>query len=425
MTQDGHPMERINGLRSLIASQDLTFLSGVPYVYHCHHYNLFHDQTIDDALGEELGTRVRTVAARNAYRELLAAVTKALGAQTAIERIQLATDLFSWMGHGTIKLSVDENGGYANGSFLHYGYSWLEKYGAKVRRAHPADAVAAGYAAAATEVAFDLPPGSIHATEDQCIVLRDAGCRFQLWRSNASSAPPEVNLSTVEPLVAPPTTGMDDERIEAIADGLREFLKGVRGDDRGLVQAFAVFVAMHLSNYYCETIYEAIHHIEREQPRSTEVAEALFREAGIVCVFNTFGNMLLSPEWEALVGPLGTSPGEILANCCALSRGLGFGRWAIHEFVPEKQFVMRTSSCYETPFYLTRYGKSDKPRCYFLQGSALAMMVLAHRVRWAEKPKLTNDYYISLFRNKLPWKVKQTLCQTRGDSIVEIVVSPA
>src|SRR4029078_4638709 len=103
-------MERINALRSLIPSQDLTFLAGVPYVYHCHHYNLFHDQTIDDALGEELGTKVRTIAARNAFRELLAALSTELGADTPVERLQLATDLFSWMGHGTLKLSVDETG---------------------------------------------------------------------------------------------------------------------------------------------------------------------------------------------------------------------------------------------------------------------------------------------------------------------------
>src|SRR4051812_18651589 len=154
----------IEDLRGLFADHSLTFLADVPYVYHCHHYNLFHDQTIDDALGEELGTKVRTVAARNAFRELIGAIVTELGADTPVERLQVASDLFSWMGHGTLKMSVDENGGRADGAFLHYGYAWREKYGAKVKRAHPADAVAAGYAAAATEIAFNLPSGSIEST---------------------------------------------------------------------------------------------------------------------------------------------------------------------------------------------------------------------------------------------------------------------
>jgi len=417
-------MERINALRSLIPSQDLTFLAGVPYVYHCHHYNLFHDQTIDDALGEELGTKVRTIAARNAFRELIAALSTELRADTPVERLQLATDLFSWMGHGTLKLSVDETGGRADGAFLHYGYSWREKYGAKVKRSHPADAVAAGFAAAATEVAFSLPSGSIEATEEHCIALRDAACRFALRRVNPTPAPREVNRSVVEPLLGPVFGGMEEEKITAIADGLRGFLRGVAGDERGLVQAFGVFVSMHLSNYYNETVFEVIHHIEREQPRSADVAEALFREAGQVCVFHTFGNILLSPEWEGMVGSPSGSPAEILVNSCAIARGLGFGHWTIHEYAPERQFVLRTPSNYEAPFYLRRYGRSDKARCCFLQGSALAMMVLAHRVKWAENPRLTQDFYISLFRGRIPWRVRQPLCPTRGDSMTEIVVSP-
>lgn len=416
-------MERINALRSLVASQDLTFLSGAPYVYHCHHYNLFHDQTIDDALGEELGTRVRTVAARNAFRELLSALVVDLNADTPVERLQMATDLFSWMGHGTLKLSVDETGGHAEGAFLHYGYSWREKYGAKVKRAHPADAVAAGFAAAATEVAFDLPAGSMEGYEEQCIALRDAACRFQIRKADPIPSPREVNRAAVEPLLGPPTDGMEEGKISDIADGLRGFLRGVQGDERGLVQAFSVFVAMHLSNYYNETIFEAIHHIEREQPRSADVAEALFREAGQVCVFNTFGNILLSPEWEGMVGAPSGSPEEILINSCAVARGLGFGHWSIHEYTPDRRLVLRTSSGYEAPFYVQRYGRSDRARCYFLQGSALAMMVLAHRVKWADKPRLTYDFYVSLFRDRIPWKVKQTLCPTRGDALTELLVS--
>ena len=96
----------IEDLRELLAEQSLTFLAGIPYVYHCHHYNLFHDQTIDDALGEAEGARVRTTAAHNAFRELLGAVFAASGATTPAERISLAAEVFAWMGQG--RISLDE-----------------------------------------------------------------------------------------------------------------------------------------------------------------------------------------------------------------------------------------------------------------------------------------------------------------------------
>ena len=47
---------------------DLMSLAGVPVIYHCHHFNLFLDQTIDDALGPVEGPKVRFEAAREAFR---------------------------------------------------------------------------------------------------------------------------------------------------------------------------------------------------------------------------------------------------------------------------------------------------------------------------------------------------------------------
>ena len=36
-----------------MASHNHTFFAHTPVVYHCHHFNLFLDQTIDDALGSK------------------------------------------------------------------------------------------------------------------------------------------------------------------------------------------------------------------------------------------------------------------------------------------------------------------------------------------------------------------------------------
>ena len=46
-------------LRAYIPDYDLMNYGGIPTVYHCHHFNLFLDQTIDDALGPGPGFTLR------------------------------------------------------------------------------------------------------------------------------------------------------------------------------------------------------------------------------------------------------------------------------------------------------------------------------------------------------------------------------
>jgi hypothetical protein len=386
----------ISDLRGLFAEQSLTFLAEIPYVYHCHHYNLFHDQTIDDALGEAEGLRVRTTAAHNAFRELLAAVFTKAGAITPAERISLASEVFAWMGQGKLSLSVSAGGGGARSASLHYGYAWREKYGSRVKRTEPADAVAAGFAAAATELAFDLPAHAMAVVEHKCLAARDAECEFALTPATNHAAKPPVDEAIVRRHVVPPMRGVDEDRI--------------------------VFVAAHLPGYYNETVYEAVHRVERTMADSVPAIEALMREAGQVCVFSTFGNVLLSPEWEGLVGPPTGVPTDVISFCTAIARGLGFGHWLISEYQPHKRLVIQCTSTYEVPFYRARYGLAKKPRSYFVQGAALAFMVLAESVKWTERPQLTNNYYVELFRSKPRYRVEQTKCLMRGDAISELVV---
>lgn len=71
------------------------------------------------------------------------------------------------MGHGRLALATGPGGsGEATGTHLHYGFAWREKYGPQVRRESPADAFAAGFAAAACEFIEGLPPRQIVARDD-------------------------------------------------------------------------------------------------------------------------------------------------------------------------------------------------------------------------------------------------------------------
>lgn len=411
-------------LRTYLDRQHLMFLAGEPAVYHCHHFNLFLDQTIDDGLGVQEGTTLRMNAAREFAQRLLTAICTEVGAETPPERIRVALAVFSAMGHGTLDIDADARGGIARGSFLHYGYSWHEKYGSKVRRRHAADAFACGYAAAAVEVAFGLAPGSMEGHEIECVAMRSSSCLIELRRTEPVG---ELGVAIGQPdsqaIAGEPVDGLMEDVIQPIAAGLQEFTAGVAGDSRGVVQAFGVFVTMHLAGYYNRISYDAVAELAKKAPQSIGVMEDLLRESGHVCVFNTFGGILLSPEWEGLVGPLRDDPQSIVAWCMAIARALGFGRWAIAEFEPEERLVLRTPASYESVYYRTRHGLADSPNEYMLQGAALATAQLAHRVAWLERPELTDDYYQELFKGGVPWRAVQTKAVVCGDPFSEVVVT--
>ncbi len=416
-------MKHLKDLSLELPGQDLKFLGATPYVYHCHHFNLFHDQTVEDALGEEEAFEVRSRAAQSAAWQLLSDLVAESGASTPAERLQLAVAVFPWMGQGRLQLLADGGGGTARGDHLHYSFAWREKYGSRVRRHFPIDAFAAGFSAAATEVAFALPPGTLGPSEKSCYACRQPACDFELERQSEREASEPVDREVFLRHIRDPGEGLGEDRISTIAQGLKEFLLGVEGDERGLVQGFGIFITRHLSSYYDQTAYDTIHHIEKHAPQATPAVEELFGESGHVCAFYTFGNILLSPEWEAMVGPLGGEVEEIVTSSTAITRALGFGHWTVDELEPERRLVMRSSSNYESPFYLERYGRSEKPRCYFFANAARAIMQLAHGVDWPSRPELSEDLYLSLFKADLKWRVEETRCRSKGDDLCEVVVT--
>lgn len=407
----------IAALNQTLEGRNLDFFAGAPMVYHCHHFNLFLDQTIDDALGPAEGQRVRIQAAQAAARQLLQGLVAATGARTPAERLELAQDTFRAIGHGRLRIQADRTGGSAEGEFLHYSFAWREKYGELIRRHHPVDAVAAGFAAAAIEIAFGE---AMHAEEHQCIAMEHARCSF---RFHPSSAPRIALLSQDNIQTNAPTGGIAEERIASISAGLRQFLAGVSGDDRGLVSAFGVYVTRHLTNYYNNISYTAIDHVAGRSPALVPMLEGLLRESGQVCVFNTFGGILYSPEWDGMVGRIGGDLEEVVSSCCGIARALGFGSWAIGELSADR-LVLQTGSEYESPYCTAALGRQCTGTSYFFQGAALAFMRLWQAVDWRMRPALSQDLYNEMFRTGRPtWHVEQRQTLSAGDPISQVVVT--
>src|SRR5262245_43748753 len=127
---------------------ELQFLARASAVRQSHHYSLQFDQTVDDALGVDRSTAIRTRASHEASYRMLRGLLSARPATTARARLDLAVQLFAEMGQGRIMLDVSAQGGWGTATALHYGLGWKRKYGRKLTRRYPADGFAAGYIAA-------------------------------------------------------------------------------------------------------------------------------------------------------------------------------------------------------------------------------------------------------------------------------------
>ncbi len=416
-------LARIAEHRTTLSGYDFELLADVPIVYHCHHFNLFWDQTIDDALGAQLGTVVRTRAAREAFYDLIAGLLERLAVEEDKEQRAFAEALFSTLGHGTLRMGVRGNSGLAEGTHLHHGTCWREKYGDQVKRQRPADAVTAGYAAAAMEVVHGLPRESVDASEETCVVNQAPSCRFALRPMDQAPLMRPVLKEQVERTLPQTTSSVDETAVATLATRLRNHASKLFADPDGRLRAFGLYFALTPATYYNRAAYDALRHVARIAPQSVSVMKALLREAAHVGAFNAFGHILMSPEWETQSGPLRGEVEEIVIGACGIGRAMGLGRWCIEEIVPHRRLVLRLPATYETCYYVNREGRATEGACYFVQGAALATMQLAHRVPWTSRPSLSGDFYTALLEGGLPWRVEETRCVSKGDLFCEVVVS--
>ena len=408
--------------RSIMPDHSFNFVADIPTVFHCHHFNLFWDQTIDDALGPELGTVIRTNAAREAFYDLLAGLAARMRIGRSDDMIALAQAAFHMAGQGSLMFNADGQGGEIIGEHLHYGVAWNEKY-SRVRRTHPADAVAAGFAAAAIELGYGAQRDSVRCREVECITLESSRCRFRADIAEPGPLSGPMTRTQVAQAVGPTFGGLYEDAIEPIVAQLRHMTAGLVGDDRGLIQAFGLFVSELPTTYYSRAGYDGLRHLNRTAPGSVPVMHALLREAGHVCAFNTFGAIMSSPEWEALVGTPSGEHAQTIAGCLAIARALGMGHWCVTDFEAGRRLVLRTPSTYEASYFVSREGRATTPQCFFFQGAAVGIMQLIERIRWGERPKFNQALYDSMFRNGLPWQCVETQCVAKGDPCCEVVVT--
>ncbi len=196
----------------------------------------------------------------------------------------------------------------------------------------------------------------------------------------------------------------------------------LKGNEEGLIPAFGLYLTKHFADYYNRISYGLLGAFIRELPELEEDAISLLTEAGHVCAFHTFGGIMVSVEWDAVVLPMIQTREDWARGMVAVINALGWGRYRLAELVPNERLVLEVEHSYEAVGALEGYGKSSHPRCYLASGGGAGLMNLLYQGDITKRPALTDEYYQEVFGHSRSFRARETRCLAMGDSHCEIVV---
>lgn len=399
-----------------------TEVFGTSMVFHCNHYNRTLQQFVEDPdYVDSEGILLRS-AAETVYRQTREFFRTHPDA-TYEDTLAFAEDLFTFCGFGTLDLSgVTRTGGVAYGPHSHYGEALKLNVGDRETPGEYLDrGFLAGVLAAAAE-RFDLPLADGFVIEQPAsISLGNRRNRFEIGTDGSYEWLEMVDPSPVRDLPSAPERDVEtqvDEAaiIEAVAD------LDLTGNDEGLIPAFGLYLTRNYADYYNKSSFRFLYAVAEEMD-SIDVAVELLAETGHLCGFYTFGGIMTSPEWDAVVEPMIETSADWIHGMVAIINALGWGIWRVEELVPGRRLVIRAYDCYESLGHLRWFGEADRPVEFLVEGGATALMNLVYYGDVSEWDGVDDAKYYDLFKDRGGFDGRLTRSIATGDDYVEAVVT--
>ena len=351
-------------------------------------------------------------------RAQLEAGARELGLTTASERRELAEHTFAQLGFGILDLNgVAASGdprGEARLPVSHYG--WCLRIASGAEFANAQSLFDAGFVAAAADFvaqASAVSDGkivacqSLGAPEGRVALRPRAGA--QRFRSPGLGGHSDGAVPT-----ASSATNVDEPAILAALSGL-----DFSGNEEGLVPRFNEMLTHHYANFYNRISFEFLHRMEGTG--LVDAAEELLIEAGLRCAFHTFGGIMTSPEWNAVIRPQCKTQEDWVHGMVATINALGWGVYRVQELVPGKRLVVRIHDDYESSGYLGMYGRAKRPVSYLAAGGVAGLMNLVYVGDIAAVSEVDTADYENISESEACFSVKQTRGFAQGDAYTEIV----
>ena len=197
------------------------------------------------------------------------------------------------------------------------------------------------------------------------------------------------------------------------------------GNDEGLIPAFGLYLTRHSADYYNRISYGLLYDFIRQASELADDARELLMEAGRVCAFNTFGGIMTSVEWDAVVRPMIEAREDWVHGMVAVVNAFGWGRWQVQSLTPGERLVLRIHDGYEATGFVRDYPRADAPRCFLATGGAVGLMNLVYQGDVTTRPAFTEAYYLDVFRDPRSFRGREVRCLAMGDPYCEIVAERA
>ncbi len=387
-------------------------------IFHCHHYNTFLQLGIEETKQYlEIYPILQDSSQEIAYAQF-SNYFKATPGLSVTERKQAVGQAFSEFGFGVVHLDqLSSQGGTVVMPTEHYSATWMLKYGPRTDYDRGAALFATGFVAGAAEAIFDMPLGYLEARQIECPTKGHAQCTMvvspSLSERSLGISPAEGVYQEFTSLVQPQDTSVRYEAIQNALTGMP-----IVGGQDGLIQAFGVTLTRHYANYYTQISYRLLKAMEAKfGVDGVNIVKDLLIEAGHVCAFNTFGGIMESAEWNALIQPMISSREDWVHGIVACVNALGWGQWEIKKLVPYQKLVVEVKSGYEANAYIQAFGQSEYPVSFLVAGGVAGIMNLIYNGDITETPELSEAYYDKVFKSPDKFSARQIQCRAMGDQV--------
>ncbi|WP_338766495.1 hypothetical protein WAF17_03905 [Bernardetia sp. ABR2-2B] len=399
--------------------------TGEPMIFHCHHYNVYLQAVIEDTSSylnvypilSDSSQEIAHTQFSNFFKE------KDNQELSIEDKKQICQDYFRFCGFGIIDLSnLIKEGGKVDSPSEHYGIGWKIKFGLREKNKKGVAFFAAGYIAGAAEAIFDLPLGTLQTEQKECISQGDPKSSFEVFirkssdenQTNLISSPQEGKYQTAQ-LNQPSDTTID-------YDGIRQALTNMdlQGDSKtGLIDAFGVLLTRMYANYYCLISYKLLKLFEDEMgDDGLPLAAQLLTEAGHICAYNTFGGVMQSTEWNAMIKPMIQNKEDWVHGITAVVNAFGWGVWEIQELASNQKLKMKIVSGYEPNNYLAHFdSETSLPVSFLASGGVAGIMNLVYNTALTEGfITLDENEYKKLVQNASFFQTQKHICRVREHS---------
>lgn len=398
-----------------------------PMIFHCHHYNVYLQAVIEDTSSylniypilSDSSQEITHTQFSDFFKE---ESNKDLSIE---DKKYICQDYFRFCGFGIIDLTdLTKEGGKVISPSEHYGIGWKSKFGLREKNKKGVAFFAAGYIAGAAEAIFNLPLGTFSTQQKECISQGDAKSSFQVFRIDKDDideneialvpSPQEGKYQTYQ-LKQPSNTTVD-------YDGIRQALTNMdlQGDsETGLIDAFGVLLTRMYANYYCLISYKLLRLFEAEMGSDgLPLAAQLLREAGHVCAYNTFGGVMQSTEWNAMIKPMIQNKEDWAHGITAVVNAFGWGFWEIEELEPNQKLKMKVVSGYESNNYLAHFDTdTELPISFLASGGIAGIMNLVYNTSLTEEfITLDENEYKKLVQNPSFFQTQKHICRVKEHS---------